>query len=631
MVMKIYKLKMLLIVTGMMLFSCNSVLELQPLDKIRAEDLFGDPQGVKLYMANLYYQLPIEDFAYFRAGFNQNGGDPNNGGWSAAMAADEAMHSEFGDFIGDGDYHYWEPGYKLIRDVNLLIDAIPTLNIKDDEKAKLTGEAAFIKAFAYFGLAKRYGGVSLIKATQKYTSNVEELKVPRSTEKATWDYVLELCDVAIANLGPERGRRASKWAAYALKSRAALHAASLAKFGSRAPMSGNAVTQKLVGLDAADAAGYYTACIAASQAIMTSGQHSLYMPNPANPDQAAENYRALFQDPNVAKDNEAILIKGYTLPGNNQGHNYDIWYQPAQVANGWPHPGRMNPTLDLVDIYERYATPGQDAPIVTTTEGSITDYNGFNPALNYIRYDSPNDIFKGKDARLWATTILPGTVWKNIPIIIQAGYVKPDGTTAIRIKDQIDVGGTTYYTYGAPSTTQYSGFDTYGGNNTRTGFGFKKFMNQNSPIVPGWNQSTSDWVEFRYAEVLLNFAEAVVESGTGDAAAAAKAINDIRRRAGHTVDIPLTVANVQRERRVELAFENKRFWDLIRRREFHTAFNNRYMHTLLPLQDLRTIPAKYIFVRVNTPNSNTRTFEPKAYYRYIPGIGANGLVQNPQY
>lgn len=631
MVMKIYKLKMLLIVTGMMLFSCNSVLDLKPTDKIRAEDLFGDPQGVKLYMANLYYQLPIEDFAYFRAGFNQNGGDPNNGGWSPAMATDEAMHTEFGDFIGDGDYHYWEPGYKLIRDVNLLIDAIPTLNILDPEKAVLNGEAAFIKAFAYFGLVKRYGGVSLIKATQKYTGNVDDLKVPRSTEKETWDYVLELCDVAIANLGAERGRRASKWAAYALKSRVALHAASLAKFGSRAPVSGIAADQKLVGLVAADAAGYYAACVSASQAIMVSGVHSLYQPAPANADQAAENYRSLFQDPNVAKDNEAILIKGFTLPGNNQGHNYDIWYQPAQVANGWPHPGRMNPTLDLVDVYESYANPGHEAPIVTTVEGSTTDYNGFNPALNYIRYNTPNDIFKGKDARLWGTMILPGTPWKGTPIIIQAGYVKPDGSTAIRIKDQIDVGGTVYHTYGAASTTQYSGFDTYGGNNTRTGFGFKKFMNQNSPIVPGWNQSTTDWIEFRYAEVLLNFAEAVVESGTGDAAAAAKAINDIRKRAGHTVDIPLTADNVQRERRVELAFENKRFWDLIRRREYHTIFNNRYMHTLLPLLDLRTLPAKYIFVRVNTPNSNTRTFEPKAYYRSIPGIGANGLVQNPQY
>ena len=131
---------------------------------------------------------------------------------------------------------------------------------------------------------------------------------------------------------------------------------------------------------------------------------------------------------------------------------------------------------------------------------------------------------------------------------------------------------------------------------------------------------------------MLNFAEAVVESGTGDAIAAAKAINDIRRRAAHKVDIPLTVENVQRERKVELAFENKRFWDLIRRREFHTLFNSSSMHSLMPLLDLRALPdTKYIFVRVNAPNINPRTFITRSYYRAIPGIGSNGLVQNPEY
>lgn len=614
-----------------MMFSCQGILDIQPTNKIPAEVLFGDPEGVKIYMANLYYQLPMEDFTFFRQGFNFNSGDPNNGGFNAAMITDEAMHTEFGDFLGDGDFHWWDQGYKLIRDVNLLIDAIPTLDILPEDRNALTGEGNFIKAFAYFALAKRYGGVPLIKATQKYEGSAETLKVPRSTEKETWDYVLELCDVAAANLGTEKGRRANKYAALALKSRAALHAASLAKFGSRAPLSGDAVTQKLVGLDASAAAGYYNACIQACEAIMADGAYSLFRPNPATPAEAAENYRLLFQNPNDAGD-EVILIKGYNLPGPSLGHNYDIWYQPAQVANGWPHPGRMNPTLDLVDLYESYANPGQSAPIVTTADGNTTDYGGYDPAKTYLQFDTPNDIFKDKDARLWGTAVLPGTTWKDVNIVIQAGYVKPDGQAVIRTKDQITIGGNTYYTYGAPSTTMYSGFDTYGGNNTRTGFSFKKFMNQDKPIVPGWNQSTTDWAEFRYAEVLLNFAEAVAESGNGDVTAAAKALNDIRRRAGHTVDIPLTAENVQRERRVELAFENKRFWDLIRRREYHTLFNNRVMHTLLPLQDLRALPAtKYIFVRVQVPNANPRTFEPKAYYRYIPGIGSNGLTQNPQY
>ncbi|RAJ02405.1 putative outer membrane starch-binding protein [Chitinophaga skermanii] len=629
MIRKYSKLLYFVALIGMM--GCAKSLDLSPIDKIRPEDLFGDPEGTKLYMANLYYQLPIEDFTYFRQGFRQNAQDPNNGGFAPAMVTDEAMHTEFGDFVGDGDFHFWEPGYKLVRDVNILSDVIPTLNINAEERKGLIGEAAFIKAFTYFGLVKRYGGVSLIKAAQAYNSDPNALKVPRSTEKETWDYVLALCDTAAANLGVAPGRRANKYTALALKSRAALHAASIAKFGGLAPMSGEAVSQKLVGLEAGDAAGYYAQCIDASKQIMESNAYGLYKPTPANPTEAAENYRQMFADPNVANI-EAILIKGYTLPGNSLGHNYDIWYQPAQVANGWPHPGRMNPTLDLVDIYESYTAPGQNAPVITTTDGNITDYNGYAPSKNYIRFNTPNEIFKNKDARLWATMVLPSTQWKNTNIIIQAGYVKPNGEAVIRTKDEIEINGVKYYTYGAPSTSMYSGFDTYGGNNTRTGFSFKKFMNDAKPIVPGWNQSTTDFIEFRYAEVLLNYAEAVAEGGAGDVAVATKALNDIRKRAGHTVDITLTPANVQRERRVELAFENKRYWDLIRRREYHTVFNNRRMHTLLPLQDLRALPeTKYIFVRVDVPNANPRTFEPKAYYRYIPGIGSNGLVQNPQY
>ena len=157
--------KILIIIFTVVVVSsgCKRVLDLQPTDKIQASQIFGDPKGVKIYMANLYTQLPIEDFAYFRQGFNWNGGDPNNGGFAPAMVTDEAVHSEFGDFVGDGDFQWWDQGYRLIRDVNLLADAIPTLPIREDEKALLVGESSFIKAYAYFALAKRYGGVSLIR------------------------------------------------------------------------------------------------------------------------------------------------------------------------------------------------------------------------------------------------------------------------------------------------------------------------------------------------------------------------------------------------------------------------------------------------------------------------------------
>jgi hypothetical protein len=618
---------------------CADVLDLEPMDRITAEDLFGDPEGTKLYMANLYYQLPIEDFTFSqKQGFNFNTGDPNNGGYVAAMITDEAVHTERGDFLANEDLRWWDTqdgkdqGYRVIRDINLLFEVIPTLPITEEERNTYLGEASFLRAFSYFALAKRYGGVPIITIPQQFEGDVEALKVPRNTEKETWDFVLSECDVAINNLGTENfnPRRASKWSAYALKARVALHAASIAKFGDNAPLSGTAVDMGLVGLDASLANDYYQQCIDAADAIIESGVFSLFRAEPADPAEATENYRLMFSDPNQTTGTEAILIKGRTLVGADYGHNYDIWYQPAQVANGWPHPGRMNPTLDLVDKYEHYDNPGQDGKVVTTTDGDTEDYNGFNAAKDYLTFDDPQGIFEGKDARLAATVVLPGSTWKDKTIIIQAGYITPTGTATLLSKTSTVVDGVTYHTYGGPTPNLYSGFDPYGGNNTKTGFSFKKFMSTN-PVVPGWNNSTTDWLEFRYAEILLTYAEAVMESGLGDNAKATEALNATRRRGGHTVDIPLTIENVMRERTVELAFENKRMWDLIRRREYHLEFNNRSKHALLPVLDLREDPVKYIFIRVPAANINPQTFQAKDYYRPVQGVGSNGLVQNPQY
>lgn len=612
--------------------SCSRVLDLKPLDKLDGDAMFSDPQGVKLYMANLYYQLPVEDFNFMRGGFNDWIGE----NMVLAHFTDEAVHSEYLDFFNTSNIHWWDQGYKLIRDVNIFSNAVPSLKVTDEEKRKMIGESAFIKAYSYYALAKRYGGVPLIDSVQQYEGEVESLKVPRSTEKETWDFVLQQCDIAIDNLPeawPGGERRATKWVAAALKSRAALHAASIAKFGSNAVLSGEAVSRKLVGIDPLYANDYYRKVVEASELIMNSGQFSLHKPNPSSPEEAAENYRKMFEDPNSALD-EVIFIKGFTKI--DFGHNYDIYYNPAQTANGWPHPGRLNPTLELVDLYESYDNPGVSAPIRTSNASNdLTNYNGFDASKNYYHFDNPYDIFQGKDARLWATLILPGTSWKETEIVIQAGFIKPDGTPQIlNGNPYAHNDGKTYYVYGSSDRTQYSGFDTYGGNYTRSGFGFKKFLNSQEPVVNGYSKGLTDYIDFRYAEVLLNYAEAVAEGGITENNAVTKAtqaINDIRRRAGHTQNISLSVENVNRERRVELAFENKRFWDLMRRREYHTLFNNTIMHALLPVVDLRVSPAKYIFIRTAVPRGWNYTFDIRQYYRYIPGIGSNNLIQNPQY
>lgn len=643
--MKKINISLLLLVT--FLGACNNYLEIEPKNKLPGDILFSSPDGVRHYMANLYYQLPIEDFAFFPTqGFNYNTiASPNNGGFNSAMFTDEAAHSEFNKFIANSDFAWWTEGYKLNRDANLLASYIPDLEISDEEKKMLVGEVAFIKAYTYFALAKRYGGVPIIDALQEYTgisTDTLALRVPRSTEVDTWNYVLKQCDIATENLpdvwtGKDE-RRATKWAAYALKSRIALHAASLAKYWSLAPLSGKAVDEKLVGgftLDDED--NYYLQCIEASRYLMDNAPFSLYRPSPSSVSEAITNYQTLFESPNLATE-EAIFIKGFFQSGLGTSHNYDIWYNPNQTSNGWIHPGRMNPTLDFVDLYENYNDPGKSSLIITREDGELENYwnsTEFETSVIYKKYDHPLDIFEGKDARLFASVILPYSQWKKDTIVIQGGLIKPNGNSDLILTNgNYTKDGIKYYSFGKENPTQYSGFDTYAGNMTRTGFGFKKFLQEKENIPGKWNQSTNDFIDIRYAEVLLNFAEAVVESGymeDNSMQVAALALNSIRKRAGHTVNIPLTLENVLRERRVELAFEGKRYWDLIRRREYHTEFNNRVRYALQPILDLRETDPKYIFLRRRIRYENGKTFQSMQYYRPIPGTASNGATQNPQY
>ena len=612
----------------------DNFLDVKPTDKITGDVLFASQDGIDAYLANLYRQIPIEDFnATPDRGLNFNPGDANNGGAYPFVFTDVGIGSERDDIAPAGawDYNYWEQGYRFNKEINLFQDIIKGLTtISQDVKDNLLGQVYFMRAFNYFALAKRYGGVPIITQIQDL-SDEESLYVPRSTEEETWDYIMEVCDSSIIYLEKAedgRRRKATKWVALALKSRAALHAASVAKYWDKYEFTGEAADKKLVGLPKSAADKYYTHCIDASEKLIKSGEFSLYKPNPASKEEASENYRLMFEDPNIAL-NEVIFIKGFNEIGVGYGSNQDNWGNPAQTNGAWPHPGRFNPTLNLIDLYESYDNPGKSSPIITTKDRIIDDYSGYNPNREYLKFKDPMDLFKNKDARMFATVIVPNSIWKDTEIIIQAGFIKPNGDAAILVNDQIEVDGKMYYTYGASDPALYSGFDTFGGNMTRSGFGFKKFLDPSYVPRLGWNFSTTDWIEFRFAEILLNYAEAVLESGKGDATLAKKGLNDIRKRAAHEVEIPLTLENVLRERTIELVYENKRYWDLTRRREYHELFSQTRRKALLPIFDLRSM--EYIFARADVPRANMVTFDPSWYYKPIPGVGTNRVIQNPHY
>lgn len=634
---------------------CNSFLELDPLDKVPGDQLTQTAGGMQALLAGIYPLMPVEDFTYRpNSGFNKHLYDGVNGTSNISFFTDEATRSDGAQGIGPEGFDYWP--YSDIRQVNIYMENVEKAKaagtITQDEAERLTSEAHFIRAYMYFGLAKRYGGVPLIDHAQDneyIPGDVSSLAVPRSTELDTWKFVLKECDLAIAHL-PETVStsdgvyRASKWAAYGLKSRAALFAASVAKYWNNASLAGEAVDKKLVGMSASDAEAFYEECISASAAIITNSGKTLYGANPATKAEAQKNYQNLF----LTANNEVIFSRPYVdgTVNKNQGHSYDQNYILAQVNTaGSIRYGRFNPTLDIVDLYEDYTDDGtgKSAKIATRTDGNepvinnVGSANAINLAAPYKEYTGLMEPFRNKDVRMLASIIVPGANYGSTKIIIQGGIVQTDGTYSIyantsgKGKD-----GKTYYGYGAEGSTGYSGFaslgDSENSNYTTTGFSVRKYMQEGKTISGQNNSCTTTYIDIRLAEIYLNYAEAVVESGKGDVTLAAQYLNDLRHRAAHTDNIPLTLENVLKERRVEMAFEGQRFWDLTRRREFHTVFNQNSRNILVPMVDLRGATPQYIFVRAKfhaDENANGRTFQVNNYYRGIPGINTNGLVQNP--
>lgn len=645
------------------LSGCNAFLELEPLDKVSPDQLLETEGGVKALLANIYTMIPMEDFNYRpNAGFNQRGYDGVNETTNLAFLTDEATRSDGGVDIGYEEFNYWP--YGDIRQVNIFMQNVEkakeagTISVADADR--MTGEAHFARAYMYYGLVKRYGGVPLIDKVQDddyADGGPGAVAVPRSTELDTWKFVLNECTLAAATLPDATSGsdlyRVTKWAAYALKSRVALHAASVAKYWNLVPLAGEAVTQKLVGgMTSADADAFYKECIEASKFLIENSGKSLYKPAPATVKEAASNFQALFLND---QNEEVIFSKAYLngTTNTNQGHSYAQFNILPQVNPGALKYGRFNPMLEIVDLFEDYTDDGtgKSAKIVTRTDGNedayIPNFHNMNNAsvvntlmsVPFVKYNDLYEPFANKDARLLASVVVPGSSYAGTEIIIQGGFIKDNNSYMAYSNESTQKNGTTYYALGAEGETMFSGFNNVNSgedaNWTATGFGVRKYMPEGESMSPDRLSSTTSYIDMRLAEVYLNYAEAVVENGSGfgDKELAENYLNALRRRAGHTDRISLTLESVLKERRVEMAFEGKRFWDMNRRREFHTEFsNNRIRKALVPMLDLRGAEPKYVFARVNYFGDETRggrTFQNINYYRGIPNIATNGLVQNP--
>ncbi len=192
------------------IISCKKYLDIPPMNVVQDKDLFSSASGMAVYLSRMYSQMPFEDFKYSptRQFFDDWLVTPGaNEGSSIGRDAGTAMTSEGSARNGE----YWGRAFNLLRDANRLLEILPEFkpNFSETEYNHFIGEGYFARAMVFYALAKRYGGVPLVKSVLKYPEvPADQLEIPRSTEEETWNQVLADFDLAIANLNanqPETG------------------------------------------------------------------------------------------------------------------------------------------------------------------------------------------------------------------------------------------------------------------------------------------------------------------------------------------------------------------------------------------------------------------------------------------
>ncbi len=588
--------------------SCKKdFMNLQPLDKFSDVAVWKDPSLVQTFVNNIYLGIPH--------GFSNI--------MMSSMVDETSYNADFGSsnvtksLITPSDLSIFDAGfwtanrqrlmnwsmvYQFVRQANIFferIDGVPFDNPADKDRMK--GEVHFLRAYLYHDLVSMYGGVPII--TKTFGLN-DDFNVPRNTYEECINFIVSDLDSAASLLplsydGVNKGR-ATKGAALALKSRVLLYAASDLYNNNGAWASGYA-NKELIGYTGGDRTARWQAAKDAAKAVIDLGQYSLYMPNPASTDEATKNYSNIF----LSRDNpEDIYLHYFTvkIDENWDGYNPGLYNNP----NGWHGWGSNTPIGQMVDAYEM-------------KDG--TKFSWTNPAEGAAPYQN-------RDPRFYASINYDGAKWRPRPVdaaaidpvgIVQAGYYnKPDGTVIPGLD------------------TRNSPLEDWNG--SYTGYYMRKFIDPS--INAQYDKQDLPWRYIRYSEIILNYAEACI--GLGQEDEAKTYINMIRKRAAMPDITDAGQALVDRyrnERRIELAFEDQRYFDVRRWMIAPDAYQNAKGVRIDYKVDASATKSDYTSKVIGAPtysiiNAQDRAWDPRFYFLPIKldEINRNNkLVQNPLY
>lgn len=594
-------IKILAIFITLAATSCKKdVLDKVPLDIISDNVVWKDPALIDAYLTECY----AETYVFCNVSTDNSWGNLWKGDAGPAPmwineVSDESRTAWLSDAypykmgklkIEGGLLEWWESAYKVIRRLNQFIQEVPLSPLEEGLKKERIAEARFLRAYNYFEMVKRYGGVPIITQVQDLNTPKDSLYPKRAKEQEVYDFVISEIDAISNNLKETSGDpgRPGKYAALALKCRAALYAGSIAKFGS-------VQIDGVVGIDASRKDSYYQQAYDAAKLIMNSGNYTLYNKYPGD---KVKNFRNLFLDKNNA---EQIFVKKHDnnngMGNGGNGWGYDFFQTP--LPNGWGSGNQNAVYLEMAEEFEH----------IDGTSGKL-DRNAIQQGLW-----TTDQLWADKDPRFFATIYTQNTSWKGTLLDYHKGIVKPDGT--------IQTDGS------------YNGVLANGNQNKTTGFGVMKYLDESHGNLIGsngdWATSSTDFIVFRYGEVLLNYAEAALN--LNKSTDALDAINQIRSRAGIALLSSVNQENIRHERKVELAFEGHRYWD-VRRWRTAVADLSKSFSGLRYILDFNTGKYKLMVIENVDGSVTPPAFYPQNYYLPVTltRTGNNpNLVENPGY
>lgn len=286
----------------------------------------------------------------------------------------------------------------------------------------------------------------------------------------------------------------------------------------------------------------------------------------------------------------------YTMPVNRDYANYFI---------------KNNSTTDLESIFLIRKSSGSTPERLNYPVGTRGGNSGVTPSHNlvdsyeYIGAQTANP-YANRDPRMAATIVYNGCEWNGVTDFDQS----PGGQ-----------------------------FDQKVSGASKTGYYLKKFLHANLNLVEG-GSTDHLWPVFRYAEVLLNYAEAMNEAYGPDSdpkgygMTAREALTEVRNSASTLLPAVTTASKeefrkaVKHERRVELAFEDHRYWDLVRWMDAEEVLNQPIKGVIVRRNQLGGY--QYSFTTVEE-----RVFHKRNYYLPFTRkevTNSNGTItQNPEY